>query len=58
MAKVLKCCDVGFDCSFEARGETTENVMGQVVQHAKDVHGMDTVPPEVTEKVAAAIHEE
>jgi predicted small metal-binding protein len=41
-----------------ARGETDEEVMGQVVAHASAVHGMDEVPPEVAEKVKAAIKDD
>jgi len=41
-----------------ARAETEEELMQQVVVHAGAVHGMQEVPPEVAEKVKAAIKDE
>ncbi len=47
MSKVLRCKDVGMDCNFEARGETVDEVMKKAAPHAKEVHKMDSIPPEV-----------
>lgn len=58
MAKNLCCRDVGVDCDFQAQGETEEEIMRQVAQHAKDAHGYDEVPPELAEKARAAIRDE
>jgi len=58
MARRMSCRDVGPDCDFVARGETDEEVMGQVAEHARVAHGMDEVPPEVAERVRAAIRDE
>jgi predicted small metal-binding protein len=58
MAKSLCCRDVGPDCDFVAHGETEEEIMGQVVQHAKSVHGFEEVPVELAEKARAAIRDE
>ena len=58
MAKVMKCRDVGVDCDFEARGETVEEILQQCSDHAKVDHDMDPIPPELVEKVKAAIHDE
>jgi predicted small metal-binding protein len=57
MAKVLRCRDVGFDCDAEVRADSTEAVMAQVAQHAREVHGIDEVPDEVAERAMAAIRE-
>ena len=57
MAKTMSCRDVGPDCDFVARGETEEEIMGQVAEHAR-THGMEEVSPEVAEKVRAAIKDE
>ncbi len=57
MTKVLRCRDTGADCEFEARGETEEEIMQQVAQHATDVHKME-VTPELVEQVRGAIQEE
>lgn len=58
MAKVLTCREVGMDCDFVARGNSEEEIMAQAAQHAKRDHGFETIPPEVVEKVKAAIRDE
>jgi predicted small metal-binding protein len=58
MAKVLRCRDVGMECDYTAHGETEEEIMQQAAEHVRTVHGMEEAPPEVVEKVRAAIHEE
>ena len=39
MAKEMRCGDVGMDCDFVARAESTEELMEQVAAHAAEVHG-------------------
>jgi predicted small metal-binding protein len=58
MAKTMSCRDVGPDCDFVARGETEEEVMGQVAEHARSAHNMEDVPPELAEKAKAAIRDD
>jgi predicted small metal-binding protein len=58
MAKVMRCREVGVDCDFEAKGNSVEEIMQQAAKHAKEAHGMDTIPPELVEKVQKAIHDE
>ncbi len=58
MAKVLRCREVGVDCDFEAKGDSVEEIMAQAAKHAREEHGMDTIPPELMEKVNKAIHDE
>jgi predicted small metal-binding protein len=58
MARRMSCRDVGPDCDFVARGETDEEVMRQVAEHARTAHGMEEVPPELAEKAKAAIKDE
>ncbi|MDX6657928.1 MAG: hypothetical protein QOH62_2721 [Solirubrobacteraceae bacterium] len=45
----------GCDATFEAPDEA--GIMRQVVVHAREAHGMDEVPPEVADKVAAGIED-
>ena len=54
----MSCRDVGPDCDFVARGESDEEVMGQVAEHARAAHGMEEVPPELAEKAQAAIRDD
>jgi predicted small metal-binding protein len=58
MAKVLTCREVGMDCDFVARGNSEEEIMAQAAAHARTDHGFHDIPPEVVDKVKAAIHDE
>jgi predicted small metal-binding protein len=58
MAKVLKCADVTGVCPEVVRGQTETEVLQQAAEHARTVHGMQTLPPEVVRKVKAAIQDE
>lgn len=57
MAKILKCCDVGMDCAFEAQGESEEDLLQQAAEHVQAVHGLMEVSPELVAKVRAAIRD-
>lgn len=58
MPKLIRCRDVGVDCDFEARGETEQEVMDQCAEHAKSAHWMEEIPPELAQKVRAAMRDE
>ena len=58
MSKVLKCSDVNPGCNFEIRGDSEHDVLRRAADHAKTVHQMESIPPEVLSKVKSAIHEE
>ena len=55
MPKVLKCGDLMPGCSFVAEGKDVAEVMAKGAEHAKKDHGMTTIPPELAQKVQAAI---
>jgi predicted small metal-binding protein len=55
MAKQLRCRDVGLNCDFEARGDTVEEVLQQASEHARSVHQITDMPPELAAKVQAAV---
>ena len=55
--KTLHCSDAGFDCKGIITAETTEEVLSQAAQHAKEVHGV-TVTPEMAEQLSAIIKSE
>ena len=57
MAKQIRCADVGMDCDFVATAETTEELLGKVVTHAKAMHGISDVTPELQAKVASVIRD-
>jgi predicted small metal-binding protein len=58
MAKVVHCRDVGFDCDGVVRAPTEEAALQMVAEHAKSAHGMESVPPEVVEKVRSVMRDE
>jgi len=48
--------DLGYGCSFEARGGTNEEVLKRGTEHAQKVHGMrpeDVTPAEMAKSKAA-----
>jgi len=58
MTKVVHCRDVGFDCDGVVRAETEEEAFQRVAEHAKTVHGLERVSPEVVEKVKSVMRDE
>ncbi len=58
MTKVVNCRDVGFDCEGVIRAETEEEALKMVAEHAKEVHGMQEVSPDVVEKVRSVMRDE
>jgi predicted small metal-binding protein len=58
MAKELKCSDVGMKtCNFVAQGRDEKEVMTKAAEHARNVHGMTAIPPDVEKRARAAIRE-
>ena len=55
--KKLGCLDVNpkGDCAFEVRAETEEEVLRLVGEHAKHIHKMTDVPPEMAAKIKGSI---
>jgi predicted small metal-binding protein len=52
----LKCKDTGMQCGFEVKGASSkEEVMQIATAHAKFTHNMQTIPPDVAQKVSSAI---
>lgn len=58
MAQVLRCRDVGLDCAGELRVDTEEEIVRQAAEHAQSTHNMQDMPPELVQKVWAAIRDE
>jgi len=55
MAKEMRCADVGMDCDFVARAESTEELMEQVAAHAAEAHGINEVSDELAAQVQAVV---
>ena len=58
MPKVLRCADVVGSCDFVARGDSEEDIMKQAAEHARTVHNMNEITPEIAEQVRSAIKDE
>ena len=58
MAKVVHCRDVGFDCDGIVTGDTTDETLQQVAEHAKNVHGLEEVTADVVEKVTLVMRDD
>jgi len=56
--KAMRCGDLMKGCNFVARGATELEVMKKATEHAKAVHGMDKITPEMAQKVKSAIRNE
>lgn len=56
--KKFRCGDVVPGCETTIQGDSEDQILEQVAEHARDEHGMDEVPPEVQEKVRASIVEQ
>lgn len=55
--KVIKCRDVGFDCEGVIKAGTVEEALQMAAKHAKEVHGLNDVTPEVVDKIKSVIIE-
>lgn len=54
----VSCRDVGVDCDYKGSGETEEELMNNLVDHAIKDHGYtreDVMKPEMQEKIKAHI---
>ncbi len=57
MAKEMRCADVGMECDFVARAESTEELMQQVAAHAAADHGITEIDDELAAKVQSLIRD-
>ena len=57
MGKEMRCADVGLDCDFVARAETTEEIMGQVAAHAAEAHGITEISDELAAQVKSVVRD-
>lgn len=55
--KQFSCGAVVPGCTATFSGQTEDEILGQVAAHAKDDHGMDSVPDEVVAQVRENIQE-
>ena len=56
--KGSECGDVVPGCKEEIKGDSEHDVLRKAAEHAKTVHNMDSIPPDVLSKVKGAIHDQ
>lgn len=58
MEKVIRCRDVGFDCNGVIKAKTEEEALALAAEHAKAVHGLKEISPDIVLKIRSVIREE
>ncbi len=58
MTKVIRCRDVGFDCNGVIKAKTEEEALKLAADHAKSVHNVKEVTPDIVKKIKSVIKEE
>jgi predicted small metal-binding protein len=56
MTKMIHCSDMGNDCDFTAHAQTEDEVLQQIAVHAKEVHAIEDMTPELVETAKHLIH--
>ena len=57
MTKHLACGDVFAGCEATVEAEPEEEVLAQAAEHARAVHGIEEITPELAAQVAGAIRD-
>lgn len=58
MKKVIRCKDVGFDCEGVIKADTEKEALALAADHAKKVHGLTDVTPEIVAKIKSVMKDE
>ncbi len=58
VSKVLYCNDLVPGCTFEAHGDSEEEILAEAADHIATAHNMTDISDEILAMVCAAIHEE
>jgi len=58
MSKVIRCRDVGFDCNGVIKAPTENEALALAAEHAKSVHGVKEVTPEIVQKIKSVMRDE
>jgi predicted small metal-binding protein len=57
MTKMLCCGEIMEGCDTVIEGQDESEVMARAVEHARQDHGVQEIPPEVGRKVQGAIRD-
>lgn len=58
MAKAMHCSDLMPGCDYVAKGNSEQDVLQQAAEHARTVHNINEITPELAAKVQSAIRDE
>jgi len=58
MSKILRCADIVPGCDYVAHGESESDVLQQAAEHARTVHQVSEISPELADKVRSVIRDE
>lgn len=60
MGKVLRCRDLGMNCTTELRAQTEEEILKLAAEHGEKDHGIhaSSIPPSIMAMLKAAIKDE
>jgi len=58
MQKVIRCRDVGFDCDGVIKAKTENEALALAAEHARSVHGVTEITPDIVNKIKSVIREE
>ena len=58
MAKTLRCGDVMPGCDYVAKGDSDQDVLQQAAEHARTVHNIAEITPELAAQVQSKIRDE
>jgi len=53
--KTFECKDVGVNCGWKCQGENEQEIIQQVEEHGRKVHGMQQLDPELQERIRSKI---
>lgn len=57
MDKIIQCRDVGFDCNGVIKANSEQEALQMAAEHARQVHGVQKVTPEMVAKIRQVMKE-
>jgi len=58
MAKTLHCADLMPGCDYVVKGDSEQDVLQQAAEHARTVHNISEITPELAAQVQSKIRDE
>ncbi len=51
----FRCRDIGMDCQYEVSSKKAEDLIPEIVDHAKKDHGIENIDDDLKQKINGAI---